>query len=557
MAINSTLRPRLQSSWPSGSKMIRPTFPALLHTQLELVADANPDKPAFRLDGASLTYADLAAATSRMARTLVEAGVCRGDRVALFLDRSFEASIALFGILRAGAAYVPIDPGASQQRVHEILDLSDARCLVTTEAKRAALPGGFPASMSAVIGLSKPLEAEVDVISWEEALSSPDLGARAQALSETDLAYIMFTSGSTGTPKGIMHTHASGMSYACMAANLYGLHAEDRFSNACGLHFDMSTLDYFCSTLVGASTTIIPDPWLKLPASLAELIEAERLTVWYSVPLALLQLVEFGDLGSRDLSALRIVLYGGEVFVPKHLETLRRLLPDALIGNVYGPAETNQCTWFNVPEGWNADRGPVPIGAACPNADLLVIGEDDADVAPGETGELAVRAPTMMQGYWRQPELNRTAFLERAGAGGETQRYYRTGDIVIERPDGNLDFLGRRDRMVKSRGFRVELDEVERAIAGLPMVSEAATFTVALREGVTVIRGAAILNPEETIGARDLAAAVARLLPHYARPDRIELVPEFPRTGSGKIDRRALAEQLSGEAQVSGVVGHA
>lgn len=478
-----------------------------------------------------------------MARSLVEAGVRPGDRVAVFLDRSFNATIALFGIMQAGAAYVPIDPGAPAKRVREILELSGARCLVAGEARRSSLPTEFPNEMTAIVGLSASVDSAVSVISWEEALGSPELGAGAADVSESDLAYIIFTSGSTGTPKGIMHTHASGMSYACMAANLYELRPDDRFSNACGLHFDMSTFDYFASTLVGATTTIIPDPWLKLPASLADLIEAEALTVWYSVPFALLQLIAYGDLGSRDLGALRTVLYGGEVFAPKQLEALRRLLPGARIGNVYGPAETNQCTWFDLPKGWSAGEGAAPIGAACPNADLIVIDEDGSTVAPQEPGELAVRSPTMMQGYWRRPDLNQTAFLERVGAGGEARRYYRTGDIVRVRPDGLMDFLGRRDRMIKSRGFRVELDEVERCIASIPGVAEAAAFPISVQEGVTMIRGAAVLKPDAVMTETELARQVAHELPHYACPDRIEVMATFPRTGSGKIDRKVLAER--------------
>jgi acyl-coenzyme A synthetase/AMP-(fatty) acid ligase len=247
-----------------------------------------------------------------------------------------------------------------------------------------------------------------------------------------------------------------------------------------------------------------------------------------------------GAIEERDLSAIRWVLFGGEPFVPKHLAALTRALPRARFSNVYGPAEVNQCTYWHLPGPWREQDGQPPIGRACPNADLAVLDEDDQPVAQGEAGELVVRAPTMMRGYWERSDLNARVFLRRPGAGGVEDVWLRTGDLAVERADGLLRFLGRKDRQVKTRGYRVELDEIEEALAAHPAVEASAAFPVEREEGLTLIEAAVTLR-QGGITGQALTAFLASRLPPYAVPARIEVVAEFPRTTSGKIDRRRLS----------------
>ncbi|MDJ0609795.1 MAG: amino acid adenylation domain-containing protein [Kiloniellales bacterium] len=523
----------------------------LLHLSVTRAAEKTPDKVAFRFLDRGLSYAELEDRSARVAAMLQEQGVRRGDRVALYLNKSLESAIALFAIMRAGAAYVPLDPGAPPDRTRAVLSQSGARVAVTHEVKRrdagAALSGG----LDCVVGLDAPLDGAERWVSWEDALAMPPAPLDQTAVSELDLAYIIFTSGSTGTPKGIMHSHASGMSYARMAARLYDLRPEDRLSNASPLHFDMSTFDYFCAPLAGATTVVFSEAHKKLPASLAELAESERLTVWYSVPFLLIQLLLHGALEERDLSSLRWILFGGEPFVPKHLVALMERLPGARFSNVYGPAEVNQCTYYHLPAGYRETDGPAPIGSMCPNADALVVDEADRAVEPGETGELLVRTSTMMRGYWERPDLNARCFYKRPAPGGVDDVYYRTGDLVSQRPDGTLSFLGRKDHQVKTRGYRVELEEVEAALAAHEDVAEAAAFVVTCEDGLHLIQAAVSLRPNRSAQAEGLTAFAAQRLPSYALPQRISFLEEFPRTTSGKIDRNHLRQDadlaLSGE----------
>ena len=365
----------------------------------------------------------------------------------------------------------------------------------------------------------------------------------AVALVEHDLAYIMYTSGSTGVPKGLMHTHASGGSYARLSARMYGVEADDRLGNHSPLHFDMSTFEYLTGPLRGATTVIVPEEVTMFPRSLAQLIEQERLTFWYSVPLALIQLLESGAVDEHDMSSLRWVLFGGEPFAPKHLARLAERWPQARFSNSYGPAEVNQCTAYHLPAGPIDPAEPIPIGPVWPGAEGLIVDADDQEVAPGEAGELMIRAPTMMRGYWARPDLNRRAFLRRPLFADFDKVFYRTGDLVRDRGDGNLVFLGRKDRLVKVRGYRVELDEVEAVLGALPEVAEAAA--VALRDTDGTVSIAAAVLTSDGADADRLRRGAAKHLSPYALPARIALLDDLPRTGSGKIDRKAVAAMLT------------
>jgi acyl-coenzyme A synthetase/AMP-(fatty) acid ligase len=273
-------------------------------------------------------------------------------------------------------------------------------------------------------------------------------------------------------------------------------------------------------------------------------METERLTIWYSVPFALIQLLLRGVLEARDLSSLRWVLFGGEPFPPKHLRALMSQWPHASFSNVYGPAEVNQCTVYLVPPTAENSDEPIPIGEMCDNAEGLVVDDDDQAVSPGQVGELLVRAPTMMRGYWGRPELNQKVFYRRSIFPDYEEVFLRTGDLVRLRQDGqNYDFLGRKDRQIKTRGYRVELDEIEAALLAHTGVEEAAVFAVPDNQGSQQIQAAVIPRRRANDALADLKQHISGLLPWYAVPGGIDVMQSFPRTSSGKIDRRRLREQ--------------
>jgi amino acid adenylation domain-containing protein len=527
----------------------------LLSHLVSEAADRDGAHEAFRFDGAALTYEQLTRRAGQVAGVLADAGVRPGDRVGIYMYKSLELPVALYGILRAGAVYVPIDPATPIPRIRFIVEDCGIRHLLTNASRARRMPELLSAAptIATVLGGS-PLQgipASCRVVSWDE-VAAADLRSPDCRVTEQDLAYIMYTSGSTGIPKGLMHTHASGLSYAKQSATTYGVRSDDRLGNHSPLHFDMSTFEYLTGPCCGATTVIIPEETAMFPVSLGALIERERLTFWYSVPLALIQLVAHGVVDRVDASSLRWVLFGGEPFPPKYLWRLMERWPQARFSNVYGPAEVNQCTYYHVPPEEKGSLEPIPIGVVWENAEGFIADADGEPVPPGEIGELLVRTPTMMQGYWGRPDLNRSAFFEREHVPGFTKRFYRTGDLLRARADGQLVFIGRKDRQVKVRGYRVELDEVENVLNGLEEIAEAAAVVVRDPSGNPEILAAVLLRSGRALSGDDLRRRASGHLPPYAVPARIHVRDTFPRTTSGKIDRRALAEAYQAQQTGSG-----
>lgn len=511
-----------------------------LHQAIDRAAERDPDHAAARFSGSSLSYGQLAQDSSRLARVLQDRGVRKGDRVGIYAQKGLESALAIHGILKAGAAYVPLDPNAPTARLSMIAQDCGIAHIVTEPSKldavHALIDDGV--ELRTTVGV-EPADLPDLGVSWSDIESAPAQVA-SEGFTELDLAYILYTSGSTGTPKGVVHTHRSALAFAQAAATTYGLRSDDRVTNHAPLHFDLSTLDYFATAVVGGTTIVIPEGHTKLPASLAKLLADERVTVLYAVPLALAHLLLYGAMEQRDLTSIRWVLFGGEPFPPKHLYALMEKLPGAQFSNVYGPTEVNGVTYWIVPEPSGAAESPIPIGEPYPNVSLFVADSDGGAVAPGESGELWVESPTMMQGYWNRPSLDERAFARKAGPGPRGRNYHRTGDLVRQDETGVLHFLGRMDRQIKTRGYRVELDEVEAVLSTHSGVETAAAYGVPDGRGSQVIEASVVLRPGADIGVADLKAHAALSLPAYAVPDVVDIVPDVPRTATDKIDRVTL-----------------
>ena len=514
----------------------------LLPHAIDRAADRSGEREAVRCDGRGMTYGDLVERSNRLAHLLVAEGVKRGDRVGIHMPKCLEAAVAIYGIMKAGAAYVPLDPRAPPARLSYVLGDCGIRHLIAKATNREMLHQIAAASetLECVIDADPRGDLPLRTVPWEALDEAPGGTPPDVGTIEQDLAYVLYTSGSTGDPKGIMHTHRSGLAFAEVAARTYGFTEHDRLSNHAPLHFDLSTLDYFSAAVSGATTVIIPEEYTKFPASLSKLMADERLTVLYVVPLVLIQLLLAGALDSRDLGALRWVLFGGEPMPTKHLRELMRRLPGARFCNVYGPTETNGCTYYLVPPLPDDMTEAIPIGRPYENVETLVASADDRPIAPGETGELLVRGASVMRGYWGRPDLTERGFYRRPVLGGGEDVFHRTGDLVQLRSDGDFSFLGRKDRQIKTRGHRVELDEVEAVLLAHDDVKEAAVFAVPDGEASRKIEAAVITRPESPVDAADLTRHAAGRLARYAVPTRFEIVDSFPRTSTGKIDRRRL-----------------
>jgi amino acid adenylation domain-containing protein len=346
-------------------------------------------------------------------------------------------------------------------------------------------------------------------------------------------AYILYTSGSTGAPKGVMVSHTAALSFVDWSSKVFRPTSADCFSSHAPLHFDLSVFDLYVALRHGARVVLISESTGKEPPRLAALIAERRVSVWYSVPSVLTLLARYGKLARHEYPGLRLVLFAGEVFPVVHLRALKSLWPAPRYFNLYGPTETNVCTAFEVPPTIPEDRiRPFPIGRACSHLHTIAVDASGRLVPMGSEGELCVRGPAVMLGYWNRPDETERAFLETAPG----ERWYRTGDVVAENAEGEYEFLGRRDRMVKRRGYRVELGEIEAALHRHPAVREAAV--IALPDDVDGLRVKAFLElsraPRPSL--IELKRFCGETLPGYMIPDVFAFADALPRTSTGKVD---------------------
>lgn len=507
---------------------------------LEVNASKNGDKTAFKCGSKSLSYIEMSTKTSQLAAYLVSKGVKKGDRVGVYLERSLETVISIYGIMKAGAVFVPLDPTAPQNRTLYLIKDCNIEHLITSKVQRKKLISFLNEehSLKSIIGVA--IEAEVVSVDWDTVFKTPKETYKPLDISENDLAYIMYTSGSTGAPKGIMHTHKSGLSYARLSGALYNVSTTDVFANHAPLHFDISTFGYFTIPYVGATTVIIQDAQIVFPKTIVNLLQKEKVSIWYSVPLALIQLIQQGQLEDKYFPDLRWVLFAGEVFISKYLSKLVSLWPQATFSNIYGPAEVNQCSYFN----FNASEqvlDPLPLGAIWNETSYLILDENYKNVAAEEVGQLLIHSTTMMQGYWNNASLTARSFY----TDPKTQKiYFKTGDLVKEDHQGTLFFLGRNDFQIKIRGYRVEVNEVESAIANHPEVQEAAVFKVKKEDATEELAVAILARKDSQLKENEVLSFCKSNLPKYAVPQHLYVVQEFPRTSSGKIDRNQLKNKL-------------
>lgn len=519
----------------------------LLPHAIDEAANRYPNHEAIRIYDESLSYTELVDRSNQLARRLRDHGVKHRDRVGIYMNKCMQTAVAIYGIMKAGAAYVPLDTASSTNRIKFAISDCQIRYLISNQRNKKDLQKLMSqgCEIESVIGIKPDDDFPVRCICWNDVYDDTDKSSIGINIIEQDLAYIMYTSGSTGDPKGIMHTHHSGLSYARWAASAYSLVSSDRLTNHAPLHFDLSTFDYFAGALAAATTVIVPEEYMRLPASYASLLENEKISIFFTVPFALIQLLHRGGLDKHDLENLRWVIFGGEPFPTKHLRDLMKILTYTRFSNMYGPAETNGCTFYNVPELADDSDEPVPIGRICPNVESLVVDENDQQVSTGDIGELLIRSPTMMQGYWRRPDLNEKAFYYRNTLAEFNDVFYRTGDLVRLDKGDNFQFIGRKDRQVKVRGYRIELDEIEAAIVSQNDVEETAVYTVLDSEGSNQLEAAILMrdSADKIPSEKDIIMYLKQRIPGYAIPANIKIRKDFPRTSSGKIDRRELQRQ--------------
>jgi non-ribosomal peptide synthetase-like protein len=471
-----------------------------------------PDQTAILFDGRRVSYAELNARANRVAHGLRARGIGRGCYVGLWMARSLDLHVALLGILKAGAAYLPFDTDAPAERVA----ISVADCAAS--ALLVDLVTGSKAS-----GLGVETLRIGDVLSDDD--SAIDL--QADGVTPDDPAYAIYTSGSTGKPKGIVISHRNICHYLRAANSVYGLNAQDVAFQGASVAFDLSLEEIFIPYLVGATLWVASRQTLEEVDRLADVLTEAGVTVLDTVPTLLAMM-------PRDIPSLRIIILGGEACPPAIATRWRR--PDRRLFNSYGPTEATVVATIAEVQ----PDSPVTIGRPIPNHTAYVVDESLALVTPGTQGELLIGGPGVAQGYLGRPDLTAEKFIANPfQSDGTAARLYRSGDAVSVDENGNLLFHGRIDDQVKIRGFRLELGEIEAKLTDLPGVAQA---TVVLRADYGLDRLVAFLvaQPEAELDITALRAALRAQLPSYMVPAHYERVANLPRLTSGKADRKTL-----------------
>ena len=516
----------------------------LLSHLLTESAALQPEKEAVRFEGRGLTYRQLDEQTNQVARTLWAAGVKGGDRVGIFVHKSLASVVAVFAILKAGAVYVPLDPNAPPPRLGYIVGNCQIDLLLTTPDKLATATQFFPAGI--ILLLDHGPQTGERIIPWANVLAADDSPLPAIPTIESDLAYILYTSGSTGTPKGVMIAHRTIFTFINWCYDTFRPTPDDRVTSHAPLHFDLSTFDIYVTIKAGATLVLVPEKHSVFPVQMVRLLQEERITITYLVPSILSLMVTYGQIPNHDLSALRLVLFAGEVFPIKYLRQLVGLVARPDYYNLYGPTETNVCTYYQVrPEDIAPDKTqPVPIGRACENMAVFAVDEAGQLVTePGREGELWARGSCVAQGYWADPEKTAKGFVSNPFNPHFAETAYRTGDIVTLAEDRkSWLYVGRRDQMVKSRGYRIELGDIEAVLYSLPAVKEAAIITVPDELIGNRLQAFVVLHEGQSQTAQELLTYCAQKLPRYMVPEGVVFRPELPKTSTGKINRPELAK---------------
>jgi amino acid adenylation domain-containing protein len=514
-----------------------------LHQLLVQSAEKYPDRIAVEeTDNGAITYRDLNQLSDQLRDRLINLGVHPGDRVGIYLRKSIDTVASIFGILKVGAVYVPVDPGAPPARNAYIFGDCSVKAILLEHRFVEKLSAEFSANQIELptlivldgTGSGESLRRALEQTNKDHATFPATL-----ELPPDNLAYILYTSGSTGKPKGVMLSHQNALGFIDWCSEVFEPSERDRFSSHAPFHFDLSILDIYVSLKHGATLVLIDEETGKDPIRLAQLILDKRISVWYSTPSILSFLAQYGKLEQYQFPDLRLVLFAGEVFPIKHLRLLKDLLPQPRYFNLYGPTETNVCTYFEIPATLTEEHTkPFPIGKACTHYSnmIKVVDERGQEVEAGQEGELIATGTGVMQGYWNLPERTANAFLVDAVG----QRWYKTGDVVVQDEDGNYLYLSRRDRMVKKRGYRVELGEIEAGLYKHPDVKEAAVIATSSEENGVQVKAFLSFKNGQNPSRIALKRFCAENLPNYMIPDFFSFLENLPKTSTDKIDYQKL-----------------
>ncbi|WP_295559370.1 AMP-binding protein [uncultured Hyphomicrobium sp.] len=502
-------------------------------------ARRSPDKVALVAAGKRWTYAQLDAAADRLATSLAARGLKHGERVVVFMDNSAEAVIAIFAALKAGAVFSPVNPTTKANKLAYILNNCRAAAILT-EARHtgvvAQATADAPTVRITVVAGDARGESLPGSLSFEAALAdtAPDV-TPPRAATDVDLAMLVYTSGSTGQPKGVMMLHRNVVAAATSITTYLESRADDIVMSVLPISFDYGLYQVLMTFKVGA--TLVLERSFAFPMAILKQMAEERVTGFPLVPTMASMLLNMKGVDLSALADLRYITNTAAALPVAHIQRMQELFPGTRIFSMYGLTECKRCTYLP------PDQLPIrpgSVGIAIPNTEAYVVNASGERTAPGEVGELVIRGPHVMQGYWENPEA--TAKALRPGLYPWEHVLY-TGDLFRTDEEGYLYFVGRQDDIIKSRGEKVAPKEVESVLYALRGVREAVVLGVPDPVLGEAIKAVVACDPAVGLTEKDILRHCAAHLEDYMLPKIVEIRTELPKSDNGKLSRRLVAAE--------------
>lgn len=514
----------------------------LIHHMLQKSASHFPDKEALVDKDNRLTFESLVKQVAGLADGLRQIGIVRGDRVGIYLETSVLQALSIFGVSQAGGVFVPINSLLFPEQVAHIAGDCQMRGFITTREKLASLASVVRSISSleffVLIGEGESVELSQSVYELNKFFAlAAQQNWRDWGIGK-DLAAILYTSGSTGKPKGVMLSHGQVMAGSSIVSDYLGITSSDRIVGVLPLSFDAGLNQLM--TAIQQGGTYVPMTFV-FAREIVQILLRERITGMAGVPtLWCLMAQPSSSLGKVALPDLRYITNTGGRMPQTVLNTLRKALSKTQIFLMYGLTEAFRSTYLPPEE---LDRRPTSIGKAIPNTEILVVNEQGQPCKPGEVGELVHRGPTVSMGYWGQPELTAKILRPHPFARaelGDSEKVCYSGDLVKMDEDGFFYFVGRRDNMIKSSGFRISPTEIEEVLFQTGKLREAAVIGIPDGAQGQVIKAFVVSRDRETVRSEELLSFCAEKMPRYMVPKTVEVLDVLPKTPSGKVDYPAL-----------------